>query len=132
MTSPNEIEETEKFFVLWKNAHLPAVGIVPFKDIYIEWAQDGTRVKIRRLVYPKAEYDRAAVERIARATAECPFCREGKQVMDLTLEGILPYTSRHALPDPLQAWNDFWKNLSAKWNRFFGLPVQGESRRGNL
>jgi hypothetical protein len=117
MPTYNEIEEHPQSFVLWKNPDLPVAGTLPFKDIIIEWGQDGTKVKIRRILYPKHSYDRAAVEKIAEATLHCPFCTEGKTPTTLTSEGLGEYA-----PPPLPIWDDSWKQLQRDWNKFWGIP----------
>jgi len=89
----NKIVEYTTRYEIYKNPDLPSAGMVPFKDIFIEWGRDGDRIKIRRLIYPKAFYNERDVERVWQATTNCPFCVEGKTLINPRSEGLLKYVN---------------------------------------
>lgn len=83
----NAIEETPGAWVLWKN-FTPSAGTVPFKGILIDWTQNPLtgRLQIRNITYPKKDYTRADVEQLGDKTFNCPYCREGKELVPLPTE----------------------------------------------
>ncbi len=119
----NEIEETSDQITLWKNPALPAIGVLPFKGVQVEWGQDGNPLKpllkIRRILYPKAEYDRSSVEKIAEQTVNCPFCVEGRPLEEVSPTTMAKYTLAPTSPiSPdlkemgewfKREWDDFWR-----------------------
>ena len=123
MPAYNDIEEEADRYILLKNPDLPVVGTLPFKGIIVEWGQAGNvfnpLLKIRRILYPKADYDRAAVEAIAQSTENCPFCREGKALETVPVEDLFKYAPATSSQPASEAdstlkwlqheWDDFWR-----------------------
>ncbi len=125
----NEIEETPEQLILWKNPDLPEAGKLPFKDVVIEWGQAGNifkpMLKIKRILYPKPDYDRVVVEKIATSTENCPFCKEGRPLEQSPAIDLLKYIPSTTSPLPekptedlsnigswiKQEWDDFWRLL---------------------
>lgn len=122
MPAYNEIEDQGNYFFLWKNPDLPATDTEPmaFKDLFVEWGQDGPKVKIRRLIYPKDTYTRADIERVAQSTLNCPFCKDGRIATEIGGTGLESYALPHALSIP--SLDQIAANLKREWNKFWGLP----------
>lgn len=76
------IFEHPDYFQLQRNIHLPSVGTVPFKGIFVEFGREvDDRIKIRQIFYPKSEYSLPDVKRLEKTLENCPYCVEGKELV---------------------------------------------------
>lgn len=111
--SYNTVTEVGDTFVLNKRTEFPAFAVFPFKNIIIESAFSKGKMFLRRLIYPKAEYDREDVEQVAASTVNCPYCMEGTKIVPYAQDEMVKWLKApHEQEDESRMESIFGKMLS--------------------
>jgi len=77
----NQVDDSPKAFILWKNSDHESIGGINFKNIFIEWGKGKDNIiRIRKLHYPKEFYNIVEVMKIADKTVNCPYCKVGDKL----------------------------------------------------